>query len=184
MMLGYPVEFLMEAGLVNDQGRDTSCRRVVFPCRTCGELVNIYGRAIGSASAHRFLSRHKAGLYAWETASVFSSVILVEGLFDLAVLWQAGFPNVTSALGTNLTAAQFSQIADPRNHKVYLAFDADLNGAGQRAADVLARRLTGAGIETWIVRLPCGHDPNSYFLAGATADDFARCLDRATLFSL
>jgi DNA primase len=184
MMLGYSVESLTEVGLVNPQGRDTFCRRVVFPCRTRGELVNIYGRAIGSASAHRFLSRHKAGLYAWDTVAASPSVILVEGLFDVAVLWQSGFFNVTSALGTNLTAMQFSQLANLRDHKVYLAFDADLNGAGQRAADILARRLVGAGIETWIVRLPCGHDPNSYFVAGATADDFARCLDRATHFSL
>ena len=32
-----------------------------------------------------------------------SAVILVEGLFDLAVLWQAGLRNVTSAIGTHLT---------------------------------------------------------------------------------
>jgi len=36
------------------------------------------------------LPRSKGGLFAWESVSTFSTVILVEGLFDLAVLWQAG----------------------------------------------------------------------------------------------
>ena len=31
-------------------------------------------------------------------------IILVEGLFDLAVLWQAGFPNVTCSMGIYLKA--------------------------------------------------------------------------------
>jgi hypothetical protein len=60
-------------------------------------------------------------------------VILVEGLFDSAVLWQAGFHNVTCSLGTHLNVRQFRQLCDgPRT--VYLAFDADPNGSGQQAA--------------------------------------------------
>ena len=31
-----------------------------------------------------------------------SEVILVEGLFNLAVLWQAGFRNTTCAMGSHL----------------------------------------------------------------------------------
>ena len=31
-----------------------------------------------------------------------------------------------------------------------------------------------------IVQLPAGHDPNSYFVAGATAADFTACLNRRT----
>jgi hypothetical protein len=38
-------------------------------------------------------------------------VILVEGLFDYAVLWQAGFRNVTCALGNHLNAHQFGNCA-------------------------------------------------------------------------
>ena len=63
-------------------------------------------------------------------------MILVEGLFDYAVLWQAGFHNVTCSMGTNLNARQFRQLCDgPRT--VYLAFDADTNGSGQQAAQSL-----------------------------------------------
>jgi len=45
----------------------------------------------------------------------------------------------------------------------------------------LARHLEGIGVKTHVVNLPTGHDPNSYFLAGATAADFAACLQGAEL---
>jgi DNA primase len=50
---------------------------------------------------------------AWETVRHGSSVILAEGLFDLAVLWQAGFRNGTSAIGTHLTPFQFQAAVRP-----------------------------------------------------------------------
>jgi len=143
------------------------------------ESLNLYGRSIGSAFPHRFLPRPKGGLFAWESVNQVSTVILVEGLFDLAVLWQAGFRNTTCAFGTHLTPAQFSQLCDRRGRQLYIAFDCDTNHAGQQSAVALAQRLKGAGLQVRIVGLPDGHDPNSYFVAGATAADFARCLDRA-----
>ena len=69
-----------------------------------------------------------------------AKVILVEGMFDLAVLWQAGFRNATCSLGTHLTPGQFQQLCD-RPRTVYLAFDVDNNGSGQHAARELAGAL-------------------------------------------
>jgi DNA primase len=169
----------LQAGLINDQGRDAFCRRVIFPCSQQGRVINLYGRSIGTAFPHRFLPRPKGGLFAWESVNQFSTVILVEGLFDLAVLWQAGFRNTTCAFGTHLTPAQFSQLCDRNHRHIYLAFDQDANQAGQQATGALARRLENAGLLVRVIELPEGHDPNSYFTAGATAADFARCLDRA-----
>jgi hypothetical protein len=141
---GYCFHRLFKAGLINDQGRDAFYRRVIFPCREQGRIINFYGRSIGAAFPHRLLPRSKGGLFAWESVGRFSSVILAEGLFDLAVLWQSGFRNTTCAIGTHLSAAR------------------------------LARRLESAGVSARIVALPPEHDPNSYFVAGATASDFAR----------
>ena len=59
---------------------------------------NLYGRSIDAAVPHRFLPGSKGGLYAWDKVRQYPEIILVEGLFDLAVLWQAGFHNVTCAL--------------------------------------------------------------------------------------
>ena len=172
-------EQLLEIGLINQHGRDAFCRRVIFPCRQHGQIINLYGRSIGAAFPHRLLPRSKGGLFAWQSVSSFSTVILVEGLFDLAVLWQAGFRNTTCAIGTQLTPAQLAQLADQPRRSVYIAFDQDDNQAGQKAAQQLAQRLQSAAICAHIVRLPHGHDPNSYFVAGASAADFTVCLQGA-----
>jgi len=106
-------------------------------------------------------------------------VILVEGLFDLAVLWQAGFRHTTCAIGTHLTPAQLAQLCDSPHRSVYIVFDQDENHADQQASRPLAQRLQSAGIKAHMVQLPPGHDPNSYFVAGGTAADFAAYLHQA-----
>ncbi len=177
--LGYPFASLLRAGLISRQGYDTFCRRILFPCRQHGQIVNLYGRSIGDAFPHRLLPRSKGGLFAWESVGHFSTVILVEGLFDLAVLWQAGFRNTTCAIGTHLTPTQLAQLGDQPGRSVYLAFDHDENQAGPQAARRLARHLESAGLRARLVALPPGHDPNSYFAAAATAADFTACLKQA-----
>jgi len=177
--LGYPFDLLLRAGLIDSHGRDAFCRRVMFPCRERGQIVNLYGRSIGTAFPHRLLPRLKGGLFAWESVGSFSTVILVEGLFDLAVLWQAGFRNTTCAIGAQLTPAQLAQCTDQPGRSVYIAFDQDDNQAGQKASHQLAQRLQAGGIRVHIVQLPHGHDPNSYFVAGASAADFTARLQEA-----
>jgi DNA primase len=176
---GCSFDLLLRMGLINDQGRDAFCRRVIFPCRRQSQIVNLYGRSIGAAFPHRLLARSKGGLFAWEAVRQYSTVLLVEGLFDLAVLWQAGFRNTTCAIGTRLTPAQFEELCDLPDRVVYIVFDQDENHAGQQASRQLAQRLESTGITAYIVRLPSGHDPNSYFVVGATASDFAACLRQA-----
>ena len=63
---------------------------------------------------------------------------------------------------------------------VYLAFDADPNGSGQRAARQLAQRLWAHRVEAFLVDLPNGHDPNSFFVnGGGDAPQFQALLNRA-----
>ena len=176
--LGYSPQLLLSTGLINHQGRDALCRRVIFPCCEHGQVVNLYGRSIGAAFPHRLLPRSRGGLFAWDSVRLYSTVILVEGLFDLAVLWQAGFRNTTCALGTHLTPAQLAQLCAPPRRSLFIVFDQDENHAGQQASRQLAQRLHCAGIGARLVPLPSGHDPNSYFAAGATAADFAACLEQ------
>jgi DNA primase len=87
MKLGYPLQTLREAGLVTASGYDAYTHGLVFPLDG-----NLYGRSLSAAaSPHRFLPGAKGGLYSWEQIRQCPEVILVEGLFDYAVLWQAGF---------------------------------------------------------------------------------------------
>ena len=176
---GYSFDLLRRLGLVNPQGCDTLYRRVIFPCRQDGRLVNLYGRSVvASAPPHRFLRGSKAGLYAWEQVRQCLKVILVEGLFDYAVVRQAGFRHVTCSMGTHLNAHQFRQLCD-RPRTVYLTFDADANGSGQQASQWLAHRLRAQGIAARRVLLPPGQDPNSFFVQGGDAPQFQSLLEAA-----
>jgi DNA primase catalytic core len=177
---GYSFDLLQRLGLLNSQGHDAFYRRVIFPCCQGGRVVNLYGRSIAAAFAHRFLSGSKGGLYAWEQVQNCPEVILVEGLFDYAVLWQAGFRHVTCSLGTHLNAEQFQQLCD-RPRTIYLTFDVDANGSGQQASQQLAKRLRMQGITTRLVLLPDGHDPNSFFVQGGDARQFHSFLEAAQL---
>jgi DNA primase len=173
MQLGYPLSLLHQTGLVNTSGLDTFSNRIVFPLEG-----NLYGRSIGNAAPHRFLPGAKGGLYLWEQVRRCQEVILVEGLFDYAVLWQAGFRNVTCSLGNHLNAYQFRQLCDS-TQTVYLTFDADSNGSGQQAAQRLACRLREQGLNARRVSLPAGYDPNSFFVQGGDAEQFQCLLEGA-----
>lgn len=175
---GYSFDLLRRLGLLNPQGCDAFYRRVIFPCCQGGRVVNLYGRSIVAAFAHQFLPGSKGGLFAWESVRQFPEVILVEGLFDLAVLWQTGFRHATCSLGTHLNAEQFQQLCD-HSRIVYLTFDVDANGSGQKASQQLAQRLCAQGIATRRVLLPDGHDPNSFFVQGGDARQFHDLLEAA-----
>jgi DNA primase len=172
--LGYPLSVLQQAGLITVAGYDTYIRCIVFPLES-----NLYGRSIrSSALPHHFMPGSKGGLYLWEQVRRCPEVIVVEGLFDYAVLWQAGFRNLTCSLGTHLNAHQFQQLCDsPRT--IYLAFDADANDSGPRAAQSLSRRLWAQGVAVRRVALPEGHDPNSFFVQGGDACQFQNLLKAA-----
>lgn len=175
---GHCFASLRRVGLINAQGADALYQRIVFPLRQDEHIVNLYGRSLGAAFAHRFLPGSKGGLYAWETVRHLPAVILVEGLFDYAALRQAGFSNVTCSLGTHLNAHQFGQLCDGQR-TVYLAFDTDPNQSGQQAAQQLTQRLAEQDIPVRRVLLPEGHDPNSFFVAGGDAHQFQSLLEAA-----
>ena len=175
---GHSFDLLLKLGLINVRGADALYQRIVFPLRRREQIVNLYGRSIGSAFAHRFLPGGKGGLYAWEKVRNCSEVILVEGLFDYAALRQAGFSNATCSLGTQLNQDQFRQLCEGER-TVYLTFDVDQNQSGQQAAEQLAHRLVAHGISARRVLLPEGHDPNSFFVQGGDARQFQSLVEAA-----
>jgi DNA primase len=174
----YSFNLLRQVGLLNVNGSDAFYQRIVFPLRQSELIVNLYG------AQHR--RRFRPSLPAWHQGRHVcmgkvqhcSEVIVVEGIFDYAVLRQAGFHNVTCALGTHLNRDQFRQLcAGPRT--VYLTFDVDDNQSGQQAAEQLARRLSAQGIDNRRVLLPPGHDPNSFFVQGGDAHQFQSLVEAA-----
>jgi DNA primase len=173
--MGYSLCDLQQAGLVTREGFDAMAHRLVFPLEN-----NLYGRSLGHAQPHRFLPGGKGGLYDWPNVRQCRELVVVEGLFDWASLWQAGFHNVTCSLGASLNATQFQQLCDGTTRTVYLAFDSDANGSGRRAAHQLTQRLLSCGVEAFPVELPDGHDPNSFFVhGGGDAHQFQTLLERS-----
>jgi DNA primase len=173
--LGYRRSRLQDAGLLDERGRDRFFGCLTFPLEEAG---NLYGRTLGEGQPrHRFLPRSKGGLYGWKQARSYASLIVVEGLLDLAALWQAGFPQVVAVLGVWLNEQQMAQMGDSMARTMYVCLDSD--AAGASAAQRLVEQLGAAGWDARRVRLPWGHDPNSYLAGGATAADFQRCLDQA-----
>jgi DNA primase len=175
--LGYTRSQMFSSRLVDAQGRDCLRGAITFPI---AETASMYGRDIDAASArHRFLSRPKGGLYGWEHVRHSDAVIVVEGLFDLASLWQADFENAVALLGSHFLPPQQAQLCDGRVRTVYLCLDADENGSGPRAAQLWTQRLASQRLRLLTVRLPVGYDPNRLFVEGASPAEFSRYLEEA-----
>jgi DNA primase len=83
-------------------------------------------------------------------------------------------------MGNHLNAYQFRQLRDGKR-TVYLTFDTDANGSGQRAAQALSDRLKEQGVTALRISLPEGHDPNSFFVQGGDAQQFQTILEAAQL---
>jgi len=172
--LGYPPG-TVGTRTYRSPGRDAFFRCLTFPLPAAG---NLYGRSITDGSAAIVSAGSKGGLYGWEQPLPFPRVILVEGLFDLAALWQAGFDDAVAGLGTHLNPLQLTQLGRMDAGVVYICFDADANGSvrGPRTAEraVAAGRCRGAPRGA-----APGHDPNSFFCGGRHGGRFQRCLEGA-----
>jgi len=175
--LGHSLRAIAASGLTDARGRDRLWNAITFPIE---ETASMYGRLLDPmAGRHRFLARPKGGLYGWRQAQSCPALIVVEGLFDLASLWQAGFSNAVALLGSHFNGQQQTQLADGRSRTIYLCLDADANGSGQGAARLWSQRLRRSGQRVALVRLPDGCDPNRFFAAGGGAAEFSRYLQEA-----
>ena len=185
--LGYCRQAIVASGLTDAQGRDRLWGTITFPIE---ETASLYGRHLDPlAGRHRFLARPKGGLYGWNRVKSCPAVIVVEGLFDLASLWQAGFSHAVALLGCHFNGQQQAQLWDGRPRTVYLCLDADCvgsgqggsgqGGSGQGAARLWCQRLRRSGLRLAPVRLPEGYDPNRFFAEGGGAAEFSRYLEEA-----
>ena len=171
--LGHSRRAIVSSGLTDAQGRDRLRETIVFPIE---ETASMYGRHLDPmAGRHQFLARPKGGLYGWRLARRCQTLIVVEGLFDLASLWQAGFSNAVALLGSHFNRQQQAQLADERRRTIYLCLDNDAHGTARLWCD----RLRRTGQRLAVARLPDGYDPNRFFAEGGSAAEFSRILEEA-----
>jgi DNA primase len=88
-------------------------------------------------------------------------VYIVEGYFDFLSLYQNGIKNTVASLGTALTSDHV-RILKGYAKRMVLVFDSDT--AGINAAKRSIKIFMNEGVDTRILVLPQGHDPDSYVL--------------------
>ena len=168
---GVSVEVLEQAGLTVRGSRgmlDRFRQRLMFPIQDVrGRVVGFGGRSMAGQEP-KYLNSPETAVYhkgrqlfglpqAKTRMLQTKSVVVVEGYFDCAILWQAGIEHVVSPLGTAFTPEQ-AQLLARYAERVILAFDADAAGeaASMRGIDVLLE----AGLHVSVAQFPSGVDPD------------------------
>lgn len=170
-------ERLTDLGVFRENGREHLNGSLVVPILSeidgmgvC-EVSGLYGRKVGSrlrpgTPLHLYLKGEHRGVFnaSGIRASLSSTVVLCESLLDALTLIRWGIEPVTTAYGVHgVTPDLWRFLTESGFCRVVLAFDSD--EAGDRAAQELAPRLDAQGLEVQRLRLPAGHDVNSYALA-------------------
>lgn len=93
-------------------------------------------------------------------------VFVVEGNFDLLVLYEHGITNAVAMLGSKLSISQISLLARFAD-EIIIAADGDK--PGQECASKLAMMLENNSVAHRILSLPLGSDPDSFVKQNGTA---------------
>jgi DNA primase len=139
-------------------------------CRDTGSVIAFGGRAVDADQQPKYLNSPETPIYSKGRTLYGLNVsknairqrkfaILVEGYFDFAQVYQAGFHGVVASCGTALTPQQAQQLRRFTN-KVVLSFDPD--AAGQGAAAKSCEMLVAEGFSVNVAVLPAGDDPDTF----------------------
>lgn len=172
---GFSQALLLRAGLLvhRDDGSvvDRFRNRLMIPiARETGSVIAFGGRAVDPDQQPKYLNSPETPIYTksrtlyglnLSKAAIREAgfAILVEGYFDYAQLFQAGFRSVVASCGTALTPSQAQQLRR-FTPKVVLSFDPD--AAGQGATAKSCEMLVTEGFEVNVAILPAGEDPDTY----------------------
>ncbi len=88
-----------------------------------------------------------------------NEVFIVEGYFDFIALYAKGLKNVVSTLGTAVTEAQLTRL---RNYTDNVTLMLDGDEAGIKSALRLISLFSELDLNSGMVVLPDGHDPDSF----------------------
>ena len=144
---GFSQATLVRAGLavLRDDGSvvDRFRNRLMIPiCRDTGSVIAFGGRAVDADQQPKYLNSPETPIYSKGRTLYGLNLsksairqrkfaILVEGYFDFAQVYQAGFQGVVASCGTALTPQQAQQLRRFTS-KVVLSFDPDGPGKAPR----------------------------------------------------
>jgi DNA primase len=172
---GFSHALVLESGLVvqRDGGEtvDRFRNRLMVPiCRDSGSVVAFGGRAMESGQMPKYLNSPETAVYS-KGRSLYGLnlskagirklkyVVLVEGYFDYAQVFQANAAPVVASCGTALTPQQ-AQLLRRFTTRVVLSYDPD--AAGENAAARSCELLVREGFDVNVVALEGGEDPDTF----------------------
>jgi DNA primase len=189
---GFSQASLLRAGLTvqREDGTivDRFRNRLIIPiCRDTGSVIGFGGRAVDTDQQPKYLNSPETPIYSKGRTLYGLNLsknairqrkfaILVEGYFDFAQVYQAGFQAVVASCGTALTPQQAQQLRRFTS-KVVLSFDPD--AAGQGAAAKSCEMLVAEGFAVNVAVLPAGDDPDT-FIRKRGAQGYADRLEHST----
>jgi len=177
---GFSDDLLAEAGLcIRHETRGTLYdrfrNRLIFPILDpMSRPIGFGGRRLDEDpkspkylnSAETIVYNKSRSLYALNLASKPISengfALLTEGYMDTLMAHRHGFQQAVATLGTALTTEQARLLARHAN-RVFFLYDGD--EAGQKAMLRGGEPLLAAGLDTRVIPLPVGEDPDSYLRA-------------------
>jgi len=162
-------ERLTRIGILRDSGHEHFNGCVVVPILDeTGNVLEAYGRKITEGlkpgiPLHLYLPGPHRGVWNEVALACSKEIIVCEALIDAMAFWCAGYRNVTAAYGIEgFTDEILDAFKRHNTERVLIAYDRD--DAGERAAEKLAAKLIGEGIECWRIHFPKGMDANEYTL--------------------
>ncbi|MCP4297184.1 MAG: DNA primase [Proteobacteria bacterium] len=161
--------------------------RLIFPIRDAqGRVLGFAGRALGEGEA-KYLNPPETELYkksssfygiyeAKEKIRQLGSAILVEGYLDVIRLHERGWNETIASCGTAVNEEHIKSLKRQGISKITLLFDGD--NAGRTAAGKTAKLFLQNDLDSQVVILPDGLDPDDYFKTYGN-DDFENLLKSA-----
>jgi DNA primase len=173
---GLSRELVVQSGLVvqRDTGElvDRFRNRLMIPiCRDTGSVIAFGGRQMDPAQGGpKYLNSPETPIYSKSRTLYGLSltkgairkvgfVVLVEGYFDFAQVFQSQAAPVVASCGTALTVQQ-AQLLRRFTAKVVLSYDPD--AAGEGAAARSSELLVAEGFDVNVLMLDRGDDPDSF----------------------
>jgi len=161
---------LQRVGIYRDSGHEHFNGSLVVPVvDAAGNVAELYGRKIGErlrdgTPLHLYLPGPHRGVFNEAGLVGQEEAIVCEALIDALTFWCAGYRNVTSSYGIEgFTDEILAALQRHGIRRVLIAYDAD--AAGNAAAEKLAPRLIGEGLDVYRCRFPKGMDANRYALS-------------------
>ena len=160
-----------QEGARNGEMVDRFRNRLMIPIyRDTGSVIGFGGRSMESDQMPKYLNSPETPIYSkgrtlyglnFSKAAIrkLGYVVIVEGYFDYAQVFQTQAAPVVASCGTALTSAQ-AQLIKRFTSRVVLSFDPD--AAGQGAAVRSCELLVSEGFNVNVLALNKGEDPDTF----------------------